>query len=171
MNAAQEDRLKAIREEQKKLKEAILAMKKKDSKKEEPEDKAPTALDEIRAKYLAKKRRSRRPDESQLLEKLEMFQKSLREVPEGVDLNKQPEEEEDKEEEGEDEEKEEEEDSNFNDPNWKYHLLKFKKEPKVIDPMTRDDQYTTFDPLKFSKVKPLSQHQRRLMTKKNMDEW
>jgi len=34
-----------------------------------------------------------------------------------------------------------------------------------------DDRYETFDPRKLSKVKPMSQHKRRLQEAKKLEKW
>jgi len=78
---------------------------------------------------------------------------------------------------GEDSEEEVEYNSNdedgpdWRDPNWKNHILKFKPEKKVKDPsrLVESERYTTFDPLLLSKVKPISQHKRRLAGDKKLD--
>jgi hypothetical protein len=74
----------------------------------------------------------------------------------------------------EDEELHNDEDEGEVDDNcWKNHTLRFKPEKKVKDPnrMEEGDRYTTFDPLLLSKVKPMSQHKRRLAGDKKMEEW
>jgi len=56
------------------------------------------------------------------------------------------------------------------DNSWMVHSLTFEKERKVKDPM-REDKYTSYDPLKYKDVKPMSQHKRRLLGMKNEEQW
>jgi len=58
------------------------------------------------------------------------------------------------------------------DEGWMQHSLVFEKTVQVLDPMARkDEKYTTFDPLKYKNVQPMSQHQKRLRASKNLEEW
>jgi len=163
--------MKAIKEEQKRLKKEILSVGKKKIEEQLADEKL-SAFEEQRAKYLAKKRQGR-PKESQILAKLDMFTKSLfsSTVPEEGGKGEIREEREL--EEGEYVEDSEAILEELKDGSWKNHVLKFKPVKKVKDPnrMEEGDRYTTFDPLLRSKVKPLSQHRRRLAGEKKIEKW
>jgi hypothetical protein len=63
MQSEQETRLQAIKEEQKRLKREILASSKKKDQPEKTKEKTLSLLEEQRAKYLDKRKGTRKPDE------------------------------------------------------------------------------------------------------------
>lgn len=165
------DRLEKIREEQKRLKKEIARASKADELEQVP--RRISAVDEQRAKYLAKKRKTRRPDEDkvtvepfrsfEILAKLDLFRQTLKDTKDEDHSDEQL-----HEEEGDLDLDNNEEDAK--DQNWKRHKLRFRPEKKVRDP-NREEKYITHDPLLLSKVKPMSQHQRRLQGRTNFDKW
>jgi hypothetical protein len=59
-----------------------------------------------------------------------------------------------------------------NDLDWKSNVLKFQKVPKVRDPLAKkEEEYTTFDPLKLKNVPSISMHQRKLQAQKKDEKW
>jgi len=166
-----QDKLKELKEEQKKMKKEILSIGKKKLDEEKMSAEEFSALEEQRAKYLEKKRLGR-PSEDTVLAKLDAFTKSLFT---GDEPEQKGEEEEEEEEvkEGYSSNEEEKEEEDLTDTSWKNHKLKFKPEKKVKDASMLDDsdKYKTFDPLLLSKVKPMSQHKRRLAGEKKMEIW
>jgi len=59
------------------------------------------------------------------------------------------------------------------DDEWKSHSLVFEKESRVIDPMMRkDEQYEVLDPLRNSRMKEKTWHERRLdVGSKKSEKW
>lgn len=187
MEQHEENKIKEIQEKQRKLVDEIRQLKNKNKNKEEDEGKKETRslLEEQRAKYAHKRRKKGQyPNEQDVLNKLELFKKSLR-----------TDEEEDNEEEKRNEIKEEEKEEGnkdvldsikemeelndvANDKSWKKHTLKFEKVRKLKDVWAtkgEDDNLITIDPLKNKKEKgdskKISQHQHRLQARKRLDEW
>eukprot|EP01119_Soliformovum_irregulare_P010075 TRINITY_DN2458_c0_g1_i1.p1 TRINITY_DN2458_c0_g1~~TRINITY_DN2458_c0_g1_i1.p1 ORF type:complete len:457 (+),score=142.25 TRINITY_DN2458_c0_g1_i1:70-1371(+) len=166
-----DDRVNVLREEQKKLKREIAKVGKKEDSLSDKQFQS--AVEKQRAKYLAKKRKTRRPDEDMLMQELDHFTSNLKshleEGPQTPSLTDAPSEETLLADFDEDLDNLDEEARDGS--GWMSHIFQLKPDNRESkEASIFEEKYKVFDPLAKQEKRP-TQHQRRLQGHKNVEKF